>query len=137
MTATNTVLSKSISMIEAMDRALQKAINPSGGLVERVYQTRERLLDIDREMNGNKTKGEIGERSKPTPGNGNFIGRVALGNTYGPTANHKAAFERAKNQLDDIKGKIRELSDNVLPQLEIDLKSAGAPWIEGQGLIDN
>jgi hypothetical protein len=137
MTATNTELSKNMSTIEAMQRALMKATNPTDELVDRVHQTRKQLLDIDREMHGNETKDEIGERSNPTPGDGNRAGRVGLSTTYGPTANHKAAYERANNQLQEIKAKIKDVSENVLPQLGRDLKSAGAPWIEGQGLIDN
>jgi photosystem II stability/assembly factor-like uncharacterized protein len=137
MTATNTELSKSISTIEAMHRAAMKATKPSDELVSRVHQTKMRLMDIDKEMHGDETKGEIGERSNPTPGNGNMAGMVALRTTYGPTANHKAAFQRANAQLQEIKVKIKDVSENVLPQLERDLKAAGAPWIEGQGMISN
>jgi hypothetical protein len=137
MTATNTELSKSISTIEAMHRAAMKATKPSDELVSRVHQTKMRLMDIDKEMHGDETKGEIGERSNPTPGNGNMAGMVALRTTYGPTANHKAAFQRANEQLQEIKVKIKDVSENVLPQLERDLKAAGAPWIEGQGMISN
>ena len=71
------------------------------------------------------------------PAGGNRAGRVALGTTYGPTPNHIVAFNRANDQLQELKVKIKDVSENVLPQLERDLKSAGAPWIEGQGLIDN
>ncbi|MEQ9404831.1 MAG: glycosyl hydrolase [Cyclobacteriaceae bacterium] len=136
MTATNTVLSRSISKIEAMGRAHEKATNPSPELMTRIYQTRDVLLDINQEMNGDETRGEIGERSDPTPGSGNFMGRVALGTTYGPTPNHKAAFDRARKQLDQIKTKVKDVA-NQLTQIETDLRATGAPWIEGQGLIDN
>ena len=53
-----------------------------------------------------------------------------------PTANHKAAVERAKAQLSRIKAKLNTLVKNVLPGIEQDLKNAGAPMIEGQGLKD-
>jgi hypothetical protein len=95
------------------------------------------LLDLDKAMNGDDTKGEIGERSNPTPGDAGRMGRMALGNTYGPTANHKAAFSRAVDQLAEIKLAIKKVNNETIPSLEKELKAAGAPWIEGQGLIDN
>ncbi len=137
MTATGEVLSKGITVLDAMKRSLEKATNPSADLVNRIYQARETLLDIDMEMNGDDTRGEVGERSDPTPSDAAFLGIIALGNTYGPTANHRGAFDRARKQLDDIKNKLREVTENVIPQLEKDLQAAGAPRIEGQGLIDN
>ncbi len=135
VTATQMVLKRSIGLVGAMDRALAKMRSRSDQLVSRIHRAREQLLDVDMMMNGNKTKDEIGERSDPTPTDGNFIGFVALANTYGPTPNHKAAFDRSKKQLREVKEKLKELSDNVLPGIERDLKASGSPWIEGQGLI--
>ena len=86
--------------------------------------------------NGDDTKGEIGERSNPTPNDAGMIGWVALGNTYGPTANHMAAFNRAKDQLAELKVEIKKVSDITIPAIENELKAIGAPWIEGQGLIE-
>lgn len=137
LTAANTVLARNISVVDAMERALDKATTPSDELVERVYEVREQLLDIDKAMNGNDTKGEIGERSNPTPGNGRRLGLMALVNTYGPTANQIAGFERAAAQLGEIKAEIKSIIKETIPELEKDLKAAGAPWIEGQGLVEN
>jgi hypothetical protein len=92
-------------------------------------------LTIEKELRGNKIKGEIGERSNPTPNDANRIGRMALSNTYGPTGNHRAALNRAKKQLSGIKSQLQNVTSNVFPTLEQELKKAGAPWIEGQGLI--
>lgn len=138
LSATNSILSKKLLLVDAMKRAFDKSINQTHDLSNRIHQARGQLLDIEKVLNGNKTKGEIGERSNPTPENAQLIGRVALRpNTYGPTANHRAAFARAEKQLDEIKTKLVELTENVLPAIEKDLKKAGAPWIEGQGLLDN
>ena len=95
------------------------------------------LLDLDKTMNGDNTKGEIGERSDPSPGDAGRLGWAVLGNTYGPTGNHKAAFKRAVDQLVELKADIRKVNDVTIPSLEKELKAAGAPWIEGQGLINN
>ena len=135
LNATTSTLSESLVMIDAMKRASDKALNPQSDLIGRIHQTREDLLNIEKELTGDKTKGAIGEKSNPTPWDGNFIGLVASKTTYGPTANHKAAINRAKKQLGEIKVKLSNIIDTVLPAIQKDLKSAGAPWIEGQGLI--
>ena len=96
------------------------------------------LQELDEEMNGNPAKNEVGELTEPSPNSGGFIGRVALStSTYGPTANHKAAFGVAQAELKAIKAKLNGFVKSQLPSLESDLKAAGAPWVEGQGLIEN
>jgi photosystem II stability/assembly factor-like uncharacterized protein len=135
--ATRNVLATNIKVVDAMGRALGKAEKPTSELLTKLYDTKMQLLDLDKAMNGDDTKGEIGERSNPTPSDAGRMGRMALGNTYGPTANHKAAFSRAVDQLVEIKLAIKKVNNETIPALEKELKAAGAPWIEGQGLIDN
>ena len=137
LTATNTELSNSIRRIEAMTRAAYKAENLSDGLIERLDDARRALLTIDKNMNGNDIKDEIGERSNPTPNDANRLGWVAFGNTYGPTGNHIGAYERAKKQLVGIKAQVANMVNTTIPALERELQQAGAPWVEGQGLIKN
>ena len=135
--ATRNVLSNNLKTIDAMGRALSSATNVPNELVTKLYTVKMQLLDLDKAMNGDDTKGEIGERSNPTPGDAGRLGRVALGNTYGPTASHISTFKRAVDQLAQIKIDIAKVTNETIPTLEKELKVAGAPWIEGQGLIDN
>ncbi|MEZ4810918.1 MAG: glycosyl hydrolase [Allomuricauda sp.] len=137
LTATNTVLQKNITKMDAMKRALEQAKKPSAALSSRIYNAKMQLLSLNSEMNGNPAKNEIGEKNPPSPQDGNFIGIVALGNTYGPTGNQKSAFQRADDQLQGIKKKLSVLVKNTIPTLESELKAAGAPWIEGQDLIED
>ncbi|MBZ9728391.1 glycosyl hydrolase [Salegentibacter sp. JZCK2] len=136
LTAANTVLDKNLQKIDAMKQALQKASNPNNDIFTQLHQVRERLLDLEKALKGDKVKGEVGERSNPTPGNARRIASSALNTTYGPTANHKAAFQAAKNQLERITTELKEMNQQVIPELEKQLKSAGAPWIEGQEIPD-
>ena len=137
LTATKTVLAKNLLTVKAMKRALDKSLTPSNDLSDRIYKAREQLLNIEESLSGNKTKSEIGENSKPNPQDGNFIGRVALGSgTYGPTANHKTTMNRSIKQLIQIKSKLKNVTEVVIPGIGQNLKAAGAPWVEGQGLID-
>lgn len=136
LTATTTTLSKQLLLVDAMKRSADKASNPTSELIDKIHNARKQLLALDKELSGDKTKAEIGENSDPTPMDGDFIGTVASQTTYGPTANHKAAVERAKTQLSSIKAKLNVFVKTVLPEIEQDLKNAGAPIIEGQGLKD-
>ncbi|NNK88060.1 MAG: glycosyl hydrolase, partial [Flavobacteriaceae bacterium] len=135
LTATNTELSKALSRISAMMRAADKAENRSDELFEKLETARKSLLAIDKAMNGDDVKDEIGERSNPTPNDANRLGWVAFGNTYGPTGNHKGAYERAKKQLVGLKGKLANMLNTTIPAMEKELERIGAPWVEGQGLI--
>ncbi|UCD60574.1 MAG: glycosyl hydrolase [Flavobacteriaceae bacterium] len=136
--ATSTVLKESTLKVEALQRAMQKATSPSADLVQKLYTARTMLQEMDSKVNGNPAKNEIGERNEPSPNSGNSVGRRALtSSTYGPTANHKAAFGAAKTMLRDIKLELKGFVESQLPSLEAAVKAAGAPWIEGQGLIHN
>ncbi|NND09564.1 MAG: glycosyl hydrolase [Flavobacteriaceae bacterium] len=137
LTATNIALSKGQQTVDAMLRALNKATAPSDALYKRLNDTKITLMDIDKELHGDEIKGEIGERSDPTASDGNSISWRALGNTYGPTDEHKAFLSRVQSQLKKVKAKLLPIVNSALPALESDLKKTGAPWIEGQGLIKN
>ena len=137
LTATEITLSTSQKTVDAMLRALNKASNPSDDLYKRLYATKNTLQAIDKELNGNKIKEEVGERSNPTASEGNSIGWRALGNTYGPTDEHQAFLSRVQSQLKKVKAKLQPVIESELPALESELKKSGAPWIEGQGLIKN
>ncbi len=131
LTATNLKMSKSLKLVNAMENALKKAENASEELFKRVYLVRERLLDIDKELSGDKTKAEIGESSNPTPNSyGGRFASILRNSTYGPTENHIAAFNLSKKRLELIKKKLDDLKAGELNSLKNDLKSAGAPWVE-------
>ena len=137
ITATNSVLDKGISKVNAMERALNEAERPSAELTSRIHAAKSQLQSLKKQMGGSPSKNEVGEKNPPSPGDGSFVGQVALGNTYGPTGNHKAAMQRAQNQLKGIKAALGTLTKSTLPALESALKAAGAPWIQGQGLIED
>ncbi|MEM8506650.1 MAG: glycosyl hydrolase [Bacteroidota bacterium] len=135
--ASNTTLKKGLEKVNAMKRAFNQAKTPTPDLYKRIHAAEAALRAIDEKMNGNAAKNEIGERNPPSPGDGAFVGYVALINTYGPTGNHTKAFNRANQQLQQVKGELRTVTETTLPALEAALRAAGAPWIEGQSLPKN
>ncbi|MGY3794629.1 VPS10 domain-containing protein [Aquimarina sp. 433] len=137
LTATNLEMTTQLQKIKAMKRAANKTNTSNDALLQQINKVRLSLLAIQKELNGNPVKNEIGERSNPTPNDANRIAFSALSSTYGPTGNQKAAFNRANKQLQQIKLKLKSVLNSSIPDIEKSLKQAGAPWIEGQGLIDN
>ncbi len=134
--ATETVLSRSLQQINAMQRALLKATKPTSQLAQELFEAKATLQALDADLNGNKAKAEIGERQKPSASDGLDTGETALtSSTYGPTENHKAALATAQQYLASVKSKLAAYQSSTLPSLESKLKAAGAPWIEGQGLL--
>jgi len=116
---------------------LNKATIPSNNLYKRLSTLKNTLLDIDKELSGDKVKDIIGERTNPTASDGNSLIWRTLGNTYGPTEEHQNFLKRVKNQLYTVKNKLSPIINTTFPTLEADLKKIGAPWVEGQGLIKN
>jgi photosystem II stability/assembly factor-like uncharacterized protein len=136
LTATNLMMSNSLQRVGAMQRAANKITAQNDVLIKQINDTRLSLLEVEKELRGHPVKREIGERSNPNPNNGNRIAGSGLSNTYGPTGMQKTSFNRARKQLQTIKAKLKNVV-NTLPGIERSLQEAGAPWIEGQGLIEN
>ncbi len=137
ITATSTTLNKSMDMVKAMYTALGRLNEDNQDLMTRLYEAKEQLLDLDMSLNGNRTKGEIGERSAPTPRSRMSVGMRAVNSTYGPSKMHMETVAVGKKELAAIKEPLKEVVDQVLPAIEADLMKAGAPWIEGQGISED
>ena len=137
LTATNMLMTKQLQKVAAMKRAANKTTAPNDALLRDINAARLQLLAIQKELSGDPVKGEIGEKSNPTANDGSGLSWRAFGNTYGPTGTHKALLERVKSQLQKVKAQLKTVSETTLPAIERRLKTAGAPWIEGQGLIND
>ncbi len=135
ISATTTVLANSMKKVSAMQRALSRASSESKDLRGQLFQVKQQLLDLDRKLNGDRTKDEIGERSDPTPRNRMFTGFRSLSTTYGPTPMHRESVEIGKKQLEGIKSELAQIVNTTIPGIEEALEDIGAPWIEGQDYI--
>jgi hypothetical protein len=133
--ATSHELDKSVERIKAMQTAVLKLDTEARDLELKIHNTAAQLKDLYALMHGSPTKNEIGESGPPTPRGRLNVASAGLATTYGPTAMHKQSLEAGKSELAKIKQVLTEIVDLTLPQLENQLKEAGAPWIEGQGLI--
>ncbi len=133
--ATTLELDKSVKRIKAMQAAILKLDSEAKDLELRIHNTAEQLKEIYSLMHGSPSANEVGESGPPTPGRRLSIASSGLATTYGPTKMHQQSLEIGKSDLVIIKESLVEIIEVGLPQLENELKEAGAPWIEGQGLI--
>ena len=130
LTETSNLLQEQIQAVEAMQTALSRADSPDAELNSRLYQTRLELLELREQMRGSEAKGEIGERSPPTPGSRLSVGYNGLSGTYGPTEMHRESIQVGRAELAPIRAEIERYADEVVPSLKRALEGTGAPPIE-------
>ncbi len=133
--ATATVLEKSLKRVKAMQSAVQRVNKGSGELEARIHEAEQKLHALNIRMNGSPSVAEVIDKQDPTPGQRLYSAVNGLITTYGPTETHRQSLETGKSELARIKNDLAVVADVELPQLEKELNEAGAPWIEGQGLI--
>jgi chromosome segregation ATPase len=117
-----------------MQVALQRSTTAPGELDERMYALRASLMDLDEELNGNRAKQEIGEKTRPTISERLFaVERGISHSTYGPTPTHQKSLGIVKEQLQDIQSQLKS-AQSEMAQLSKALMDNGAPWVEGEAL---
>lgn len=88
-------------------------------------------MTLQYELQGNQSKGEIGERNNPTIGNRLSIANRGLSTTYGPTDLNRKSLQIAKNALPAIGEKVDKIVNQDIPALAKMLNEIGAPYIQG------
>ncbi|NBC18465.1 MAG: glycosyl hydrolase, partial [Bacteroidetes bacterium] len=99
LTAASNTLERQLDRIHAMQTALARADREAPDLVQRLHDTRLRLLELSEAMNGSEAKDEIGERDPPSPRSRLFVGYRALRTTYGPTPLHRETVAIGQREL--------------------------------------
>ena len=129
-------VSNALKKVKSMNVALAQSNADVGYLDEELAKLRNSLLEMDEEMNGNRSKMEPGEKNNPTVYTRLYTAaRVASGSTYGPT---KLAVDNLNLANKTIKLIEKQLTANTISinQLSIELRVAGAPWVEGDEIPD-
>ena len=127
-------LAKMLRKIQRIQQVIAHSTADIGDMDDQVAILRTTLLDIDQQLNGNRSKQEPGEKSRPIINDRLFsVGRGVDRSTYGPTTTHRRMLEIANEQIKDIHGKL-VLAEANLTALVKDLIAKGAPWMEGEPL---
>lgn len=127
----NYMLNTSMNRVEAMQTAIARSDKQDDALVSSIHTLKQKIMDLDKEMNGDETRSEIGERSAPGIRSYMFVGYRGLSTTYGPTPNHKKSLDIAQAELKKIMPRLEKVFNEEVPNLEKALMKVGAPWIEG------
>ncbi len=126
----NKQLSEALKRTELMAKALKNSLAEHGELDQMLNAIVAELHSLDQQMNGNRAKQEIGEKTKVTIGS--RIGAATIGtalSTYGPTATHRQTLAIASKELAALKSKIEQLVAEDIPAFERKLAAVGAPYI--------
>jgi photosystem II stability/assembly factor-like uncharacterized protein len=133
LSATSVALTETMDRIRAMQQAVRFAKNDPGNIESQIYLLKQNLYDLDRKLNGNRSKQQVGEKDRHTVRDRmSFLITGTAYSTYGPTPSHRDALDIAIDELDTIKTELQTIIDEEIPAVEKLLMDAGAPWVEGQ-----
>ncbi|MEO1417703.1 MAG: glycosyl hydrolase [Bacteroidota bacterium] len=127
------MLKESMNKVKAMQRALNRSDREAPELVATLHDAKMQLMAMDMRLNGNSIKGEVGEKTPPTPRSRMYMGYRALTTTYGPTKMHKEMVALGQKELAGIQEEMEAMIKDLMPKLEEAMQDAGAPMIEGIG----
>ena len=133
-TAMQVQLAGLLAKTERMRDVIANARAAAGNLDADVHAERERLLDLDRELNGDGARKAPGEKHAPTiESRLSSVSRGVGHSTYGPTATHREQLAIAKQAIAALR---QQLDDRTaaLTELVRRLVAMGAPWLEGEPL---
>ncbi len=93
------------------------------------------LVGLRTRLNGDQVRGSRDEPSVPSIRG--RVGRVVGGHwdtRQTPTATHRRNLEIARTDFDGLRRDLSAVLETTLPQLEVALEAAGAPWTPGRRL---
>jgi hypothetical protein len=135
--AASIALNNSIDRIKAMENAIKRTPNAPASLDTAIYLIKRKLFALDLELNGNKSRREVGEKIDPTIRHWLRVAMGGLSGTYGPTPMQRQNLQYAQSEFALFKPKLEVIRSEKIPALEKVLMEAGAPWIEGQPIPEN
>ncbi|MCB9259036.1 MAG: glycosyl hydrolase [Ignavibacteriales bacterium] len=131
VSASKIILTKSFKRIEAFQRSAEKVGSSISGVFLKIHQTKQKLFLLDEQMNGNKSKEEIGEKYDPTITYRLGVASQGVGlSTYGPTLTHEKSLNIAKSMYAKFEKDLDEILNKDFSEVESELKKLGAPIVE-------
>jgi len=124
---------KTLKRTEMLQKLLVRTPAAPGSIDTELHDLRQTLLEFDEQLNGSRSKMQIGEDRKPTIAARRGVAVTGTSNsTYGPTPMHKRSMEIAQTEFQELRTKLEDILNTRLPKVEEEIIKAGAPWIEGQ-----
>jgi hypothetical protein len=123
--AVSKALKEAQSRVQVAKNACFRLEREPVGLLEDIYKAESQLHGIDEQLNGKKTKDEVGEKQENTPGLRFSVARRGLSSSYGPTPMHRESLQTGTEELQPVREELREFVNSTLPELEEKLRQAG------------
>jgi photosystem II stability/assembly factor-like uncharacterized protein len=124
------LLDDTIEKVEALQTALQRADSVSPDLTNRLYETRQELLQLRERFEGSEAKDDIGENDPPDPGDRLNVAESGLETTYGPTELHRSMLAVGRSELAALRAQLDRFVNEVAPALERAVEATGAPPLQ-------
>ncbi len=119
--------------IAMLNKVADLATTLPNDAVAALHQLRQDLYVIEEELGGNQSKNQVGEKGPRTVNSRLFVAQIGTGlSTYGPTPTHERSMQIAEQEFVDIRTRLNAITQQRLPQVEMMLADAGAPWTPGQ-----
>lgn len=126
----NKKLSAAIERTQLIEKALAHSQAEHGDLDQSLNDMVQELHALDQALNGNRSKQQVGEKTKVTVGSRLFAASIGTTlSTYGPTPTHRQTLAIAQDELSVIKPQVEAITEQRLPALEQALAAKGAPYV--------
>ena len=132
MSAVGYEIDHNLGVVNAMLIALDRTnLAPGNSLGKEVRDAKKALMVLEKELDGNPSKDEIGERNNNSIQSKMFAANAGLSTTYGPTPLHEKSLIEVEKGLPALKARVDAIVNSTIPSLVQKLKDAGAPYIQG------
>lgn len=119
--------------LASFETALYRTNVDPSDILSQIAAAKDAARALRKQLEGSPAKNEVGEKNPASWQDHLGVAMRGMGTTYGPTALHKQSLTIAKSMLDQMKGDIKAFAQQA-SQIEAALKTAGAPYIMGQGI---
>ncbi|MAY82737.1 MAG: glycosyl hydrolase [Flavobacteriales bacterium] len=130
LSGTNVVMNDAREKLERMAIALNRSRSNPGELDKQLHELQSKLSLLNKQLNGDPLRNEVGEKYQPTIGR--RVGVASMGttnSTYGPSQMHKESLAIAQKQYKALKADLDKIVNEEIPALEEALIKAKAPYV--------
>ncbi|MCA1747585.1 MAG: hypothetical protein LC655_07795, partial [Bacteroidales bacterium] len=106
--AVQKALKEAQNRVQVAKNACFRMEQDAGGLLDEIYRAEAKLAGLDEQLNGKKTKSEVGEKQENTPGMRFSVATRGLSTTYGPTPMHKESLQTGIEELQPLREQLKE-----------------------------
>ncbi|MGJ8664349.1 MAG: WD40/YVTN/BNR-like repeat-containing protein, partial [Marinicella sp.] len=127
---TNKKLSEALERTKLFEQALEHSLAEHGEADIMLHKIISDLHAVDKSLNGNRSKQEVGEKTGVTVGS--RLGAAFIGtglSTYGPTPTHRKSLDLAQQEFSSIQQEVNRITGKSIPEFEKILTELGAPYV--------